>query len=54
MKHLLILLTALVGVAAYAHDGHGPSGAQWHATDVAGFVIAAVAVAALMWWRGRK
>jgi len=54
MKHLLIFLTALVGVAAHAHDGHGPSGAHWHATDVAGFVIAAVAVAALMWWRGRK
>ena len=54
MKHLPILLLALVSVAARAHDGHGPSGGHWHATDVAGFVIAAVGVAALMWWRGRK
>ncbi len=29
-------------------------GAHWHATDVAGFVIVAVAVAALVWWRGKK
>ena len=54
MKHLPFLLISLATAAAHAHDGHGPSGAHWHATDVAGFVIAAVALAALAWWRGRK
>jgi len=54
MKPLLIIPAALGAWAAHAHDGHGPSGAHWHATDVAGFVMAIVAVAALAWWRGRK
>jgi len=54
MKHLLILPAALWATAALAHEDHGPVGAHWHATDVAGFVIAAVAVAALVWWRGKK
>jgi hypothetical protein len=38
--------------AAQAHEGHGLSGAHWHATDSVGFV--AVAVAAAIWLIRRK
>jgi MYXO-CTERM domain-containing protein len=39
---------------AAAHDGHGPTGAHWHATDAWGFaVVGALAVAAL-WFARRK
>jgi Co/Zn/Cd efflux system component len=54
MKHTLTLFALLWAVAAQAHDGHGLQGAHWHATDVAGFVVAVVAAAAFLWWRGRK
>jgi hypothetical protein len=54
MKHFLIPPAVLWTTAALAHEGRGLVGAHWHATDVAGFVIAAVAVAALVWWRGKK
>ena len=54
MKHLLNLFALFWAVAAQAHQGHGLSGAHWHATDVAGFVVAAVAAGAYLWWRGRK
>ncbi len=49
MNKLLSLLSAL-SLSAWAHEGHGIEGAShYHATDVVGFV-AAVAVAALLWW----
>ena len=54
MKLLLTLFALMAVRAAQAHDGHGLTGTHWHATDVAGFVIGAVAVAALLWWKGRK
>jgi len=45
----------LLGGPALAHEGHGLAGhAHWHATDVLGFVAVALAVGALIWWRGRK
>ena len=54
MKRPLSLLLLTAAAAAQAHEGHGLPGAHWHATDVAGVVAATVAVAALLWWRGKK
>ena len=54
MKHFLTLLALFWVATARAHDGHGLSGAHWHATDAVGFIAAAVAAGAYLWWRGRK
>ena len=54
MKQLLTLSSLLAGASADAHQGHGLAGAHWHATDAVGFIVGALAVAALVWWRGRK
>ncbi|MFM8692648.1 MAG: hypothetical protein ACKODC_09740 [Limnohabitans sp.] len=54
MKHTLTPFALFWAFAAQAHEGHGLPGAHWHATDVAGFIAAAVAAAAFLWWRGRK
>ncbi len=46
---------ALLPTLSLAHDGHGlGNGAHWHASDSAGFVLLAVAVAAGIWWTRRK
>ena len=52
MRHLTTtsLLAFATGLAA-AHDGHGVSGAHWHASDLFGPLVLAVAVAALWFWR---
>ena len=39
---------------ALAHEGHGPSGVHWHATDAWGFAMLAVVFAAGVWWARRK
>ncbi len=39
---------------AQAHDGHGLPGSHWHSTDVLGFVLLAVVLAAGVWWSKRK
>ena len=54
MKHFLTLLALFWVATVRAHDGHGLSGAHWHATDAVGFIAAAVAVGVYLWWRGRK
>ncbi len=55
MKTHLFVLGSLLSPLAWAHPGHGmPEPAHWHASDVLGFVAAAVAVAGLLWWRNRK
>jgi hypothetical protein len=50
----LAMLTALGTMAAgqaHAHEGHGMAGSvHWHATDALGFVVAAAALVALVWW----
>lgn len=44
-------LGLLVTTSAHAHEGHGmASSMHWHATDVLGFVVAAIALVALVWW----
>jgi hypothetical protein len=49
-----LMCAALWAGAAMAHDGHGWSGTHLHATDLFGFTVLAVAVAAAALWRGRK
>ena len=55
MPALAFLATFAGATAARAHDGHGPQGPHWHATDAWGFAAGALAVAAL-WWllRGKR
>lgn len=47
------LLIALP-VAALAHEGHGLSGAHWHATDLWGFAALLAAIGALAWWSRKR
>ena len=55
MKHGLIMLGgALIGSAAFAHEGHGLSGTHWHATDSWGWLVLAVVVAAAVCLARRK
>jgi hypothetical protein len=49
----LASLALLGSSSALAHDGHGLFGGHWHATDLLGFLAAAVGVAAVAWF-GRK
>lgn len=49
----LLFANALCFSAALAHDGHGPEGAHWHATDLFGFLIAALVVVYVI-WKSRK
>ena len=53
MHKLLFGLTMMINLSALAHDGHGFMGSHTHATDALGFVVAVLAVAAMM-WSGRK
>jgi Co/Zn/Cd efflux system component len=54
MKAITATALAFMAMASQAHEGHGLSGAHWHATDAFGFVAVIAGVAAVMWWRGRK
>jgi hypothetical protein len=47
------LAIALLPLAALAHEGHGPEGAHWHASDLLGLVLALV-VAMWLWKKARK
>jgi hypothetical protein len=55
MRHLLapVFLSLLSG-AALAHEGHGFSGTHWHAGDLLGLLVLAVAGAGALWWSRRK
>ena len=54
-KLLLVTLINLSATATFAHNGHGLAGTHWHATDVLGFVAAALAVGLAVWLsRGGK
>ena len=48
---LAALITPLTSLA---HEGHGSTGAHWHATDVWGFVAVVGLLAAAAFWGGRK
>jgi hypothetical protein len=53
MHRFVFLLAGMAGTAS-AHDGHGLPGTHLHASDAFGFVVLAVAIAAGLWWRGRR
>ena len=51
---LLLSVCAMASRLAMAHDGHGPAAPHLHATDFFGFTLIGLAIAGLVWWRGRK
>ena len=51
---IVVTVMAAIPSALWAHDGHGLSGAHWHATDAWGFVVAAAAFSALAVWLGKR
>jgi hypothetical protein len=53
-RRLAIAALAASPFIAVAHDGHGLSGAHWHATDLWGFVALAVIAAAVAWHQRKK
>jgi len=55
-KQVSVLISTLAAAsAALAHEGHGPDGPHWHATDAWGFVALGALVALAVWLsRGGK
>jgi hypothetical protein len=49
-KELASGILALGAGPTFAHENHGLYGSHWHATDVIGFVVAAVARAIAFWY----
>ena len=49
-----IACVAVYAGIATAHDGHGVSATHWHAGDLLGFAVLALAVGALVRWRRSK
>ena len=49
-----LFATALATSTAFAHDGHGLTGAHWHATDSWGWLALAAVVATAVWAARRK
>ena len=54
MKTLIGLVMALAAPLAPAHEGHGSALPHWHATDIWGFVVLGLVVAAALWASRRK
>jgi hypothetical protein len=54
MTRLAALLSLALAAPAFAHDGHGPTGSHWHATDTLGFVVVLALAAAAVWFSRRK
>ena len=54
MKTRALAALGLAAGSAVAHDGHGLSGAHWHATDAWGWVALAAGVALVLWLRRGK
>ena len=44
-RHTSLALALLAPALAHAHDGHGLTGAHWHATDTVGLLASGVALA---------
>lgn len=54
MKRRWIGLAVLAPALAAAHEGHGPEGPHWHATDAWGFVALGLVIATALWLGRRK
>ncbi|WP_280154662.1 hypothetical protein [Piscinibacter sp. XHJ-5] len=56
MKRHLTVATAFacLPLCSAAHEGHGLTGAHWHATDLWGFVALGAVAALAVWLRRRK
>jgi len=54
MKALIAIGSAGLTSLALAHEGHGLSGAHWHATDALGYVVLAAIVGIALWAARRK
>ena len=50
-KTMAGIATLLATTLVAAHEGHGQSGAHWHASDLFGLLLIFVGLLA---WRGRK
>jgi hypothetical protein len=48
----LIAVQAIITPARviFAHDGHGLEGSHWHASDVFGFGLLAIAIGISLWF----
>ena len=47
------LLGAMPHLGAWGHEGHGLSGAHWHASDALGFAVA-ILVGVAAWYLGNR
>jgi hypothetical protein len=55
IKLIAISATIMPARVLFAHDGHGFEGSHWHASDVFGFALLAVAIGISLWFgRGGK
>jgi hypothetical protein len=56
LPKLTALAASLAVLPALAHEGHGLTGAHWHATDTVGLLLAGGVAVALVYWltRGGK
>ena len=53
LKSLVLFIGAMPHLGAWAHDGHGLTGAHWHASDALGFA-AAIGVGVAAWYLGNR
>ncbi len=51
---LIAMGATAVSGTVWAHDGHGLSGAHWHATDAWGFAVVACFSALALWLGTRE
>ena len=55
IKFIAIQIIIAPASVLFAHDGYGLEGSHWHASDVFGFALLAVAIGISLWFgRGGK
>ncbi|HEY1102470.1 MAG TPA: hypothetical protein VGE70_03515 [Burkholderiaceae bacterium] len=48
MKNIATAIATTLATATFAHDGHGMTGPHWHASDLWGFGVLAIALVLLL------